>query len=56
MTLLLVHRGLFCTVKTVQDEGIGMLLFTVTQSGGTEERKGVTVSAAEEFDIPNSRG
>ncbi|XP_026193464.1 UPF0587 protein v1g245604-like [Cyclospora cayetanensis] len=28
----------------------------VTQMGGTEERKGVTFSAAEEFDIPNSRG
>ncbi|OEH79440.1 TBC domain-containing protein [Cyclospora cayetanensis] len=28
----------------------------LTQMGGTEERKGVTFSAAEEFDIPNSRG
>ncbi|KAL8447069.1 hypothetical protein Emed_004657 [Eimeria media] len=28
----------------------------VTQSGGTEERKGVTLSASEEFEIPNSRG
>ena len=28
----------------------------VVQSGGSEERKGVTLSASEEFDIPNSRG
>ncbi|KAL8429215.1 hypothetical protein Efla_006204 [Eimeria flavescens] len=28
----------------------------VTQSGGSEEKKGVTLSAAEEFEIPNSRG
>ncbi|KAL8274852.1 hypothetical protein Esti_001204 [Eimeria stiedai] len=28
----------------------------VTQSGGTEERKGVTLSASEAFEIPNSRG
>ncbi|CDI84056.1 hypothetical protein, conserved [Eimeria acervulina] len=28
----------------------------VVQAGGTEERKGITLSAAETVDIPNSRG